>query len=169
MENSIYNWKITKTINRKIIKLVDLMDSNSSSVEDDNEHKIKIIFKKTFKKRKTFDVWYDKLMIPDDLINDTVKFNCSLNNGISSDELFKITTIDDLVPLYVLKLKTNPTNLEESNNPRIDKIYVIYERNGSFVKIKNIEDKNDNLELCIKNGYAYNKLSVLCINPSIVL
>lgn len=165
METGIHNWKTVKIINRKIVKLVELKDSSSSSVEDDNEPKIKVITKRTYKKRKIIDVWYDKLMIPDDLINDTIKFNCSLNNGITSDDLFRITTIDDLTPLFVLKLKTDPTDLEDSNNPKIDKIYAIYDRNGNFIQVKNIEDKYDCMELNMKND-CIKKLSILCIKPS---
>jgi len=165
METGIYNWKTVKIINRKIVKLVELKDSSSSLEGEENEPKMKVITKRTFKKRKVIDVWYDKLLIPDDLITDTVKFNCSLNNGITSDDLFKITSIDDLTPLFVLKLKTDPTNLEESNHPKIDKIFVIYDRNGDFIKIKNIEDKYDCLELKMSKD-CLKKLSVLCIKPS---
>jgi len=166
METGIYNWKTVKIINRKIVKLVELKDSTSSSVEDEHhEPRMKIITRRTFRKRKVIDVWYDKLIIPDDLITDTIKFNCSINNGISSEDLFKITTIDDLTPLFVLKLKTDPSNLEESNHPKIDKIYAIHERNGNYIEVKNIEDKYDCMELNIKKE-CLKKLSVLCINPS---
>lgn len=167
MENDLYNWKIVKTITRKIIKLVDLKDSSSSDIDEETEHKIKIISRKTFKKRKVFDLWYDKIIIPDDLISDTVKFNCTINGKISVDELFKTTTIDDLTPLFVIKLNLNPSNLEESLKPKIDKIYSIIERNGAFLTLKNIEDKNDIFELN-SNKNTLKKLSVLCINPNIM-
>lgn len=171
MEINKYNWKVTKVISRKIVKLVDLKESTSSNNENqsqDNEPKMKVISKKTFKKRKVLDVWYDKILIPDDLISDTIKYNCVINGKISSEDLFRSTTIDDLVPLFVLKLDIDPTDLEQSNNPKIEKIYSVSKRQGKFLTIRNIEDKEDCLEI---NSFVntYSKLGILIISPNLIL
>jgi len=113
------------------------------------------------------DVWYDKIIIPDDLISDTIKFNCNINGKITSDELFKNSSIDNLLPLFVLQLSTDPTNLEQSNNPKIKKIFSIVKREGKYLHLQNIEDKEDRIEIN-SSVNTYSKLGVLIMSPNLI-
>jgi len=166
MDIQAYNWKTVRTVTKKAYKVVEIKDSTSSqNGEDDSSTRMKVLVKRVARKRKEIELWYDRLIVPEDLISDTIRYNCSLHGGVSTEDLFRIITIDTLTPLYLLQLTTNPTDLEKSLYPKIKKVFTIEKMEGQFVTIKNVEDKYETYEINIKKQ-AQMKMGVLCLIPN---
>jgi len=163
-----YNWKVFKRIKRKAYKLVELNKDNSSSSSANNEDediKVKVLTKVSNNKRVKVDLWYDNLMIPSIILSETILHNCKINDVLSSEDLFKIKTIDQLEKLFVLELDVDPSSLESCKEPKISKIYKIFERNGSFVKMKENSDNSEYIEFDTSK-FTLAKLGVYVIIPN---
>jgi len=166
MDIQAHNWKTVRTITKKAYKVVEIKDSNSSqNGDDDCSNKMKVLVKRVAKKRREIELWYDRLIVPEDLISDTIRYNCSLNGGVSTEDLFRIQTIDTLTPLYLVQLSTNPTDLDQSLFPKIKKVFTIEKLEGTFATIKNVEDKYEIYEINTKK-HAQRKMGVLCLIPN---
>ena len=162
-----YNWKVFKRIKRKAYKLVDYHKDNSSSSSnnEDEDVKIKVLTKISNQKRVKLDLWYDNLLIPSIVLSDTISYNCKLNDVLSTEDLFKIKTIDQLEKLFVLELDLDPSNLESCKEPKISKIYKIIERNGNYDKIVDKNNSSCIMELDT-SIYTLPKLGVFVIIPN---
>lgn len=159
-ENDKYGWKtICKVVKytHKVIYIKDEENSHESS-------KYKVLVKGNSKKRMELPLWYDKLQIPYYLVEDTIDYNCKINDFHKS-EIFKHMDFHEMENIYLIVLNVDTEDYDSSINPKIFNVYKIYNTHNDCIYTYNLNDTDYDEKFIFDKNRCYSKNGILILDP----